>query len=159
MGWASGPGGDLPQDGNKGSGLVPTSFQGRERNSKKVSATCFLPTPPSLFGPWPPAPKSFSHMLHPILAKALFLHWPEVGNVGLARHPQSPTHSSKNRPSSATFSTLPTPSCSVVSRPFPASQPPVRPPQRPTSVLKLVLVWAYSQQHSLIVSSSAFTDC
>lgn len=120
--WASGPGEVLPQDGNEHSGPVPISLLGRERNSRKVSATCFLPTPPSLFGPWPPAPKLLSQMLHPVLAKALFLHRPEVGNVGLARHPQSPTHSSKNRASSSTFLALPRSLLLSCSQAFP-SQP------------------------------------
>lgn len=117
LGWASKPGEGLPQDCNEGSGPVRTTLPGRERNSKQVSAKCFLPTPPSLFTAWPPAPKSLSQMLHPALARTLILHWPEVGNVGLARHLQSPTHSSKNIPSSYAFSILPTPSCSIVPRP------------------------------------------
>lgn len=117
LGWASEPGEGLPQDCNQGSGPVPTILPGRKRNSKQVSAKCFLPIPPSLFAAWPPAPKSLSQMLYPALARTLILHWPEVGNVGLARHLQSPTHSSNNIPFSSAFSILPTLFCSIISSP------------------------------------------
>lgn len=93
---------DLGRDFHRMVMRAQGSLLGRKRNSKQVSAMCFLPTPLSLFGLWPPAPKSLSQKLRPVLAKALFLHWPELWNAVLARHPQLPTHSSKNRPSGST---------------------------------------------------------
>lgn len=93
---ASGPREGLPQDGNEGSGIPPG------KNEELQASEChMLPSHPtlSLFGPWPPAPKSLSQKLYPVLAKVPFLHWPELWNVSLTRHLQLPTRSSKNRSS------------------------------------------------------------
>lgn len=103
-----------------------------------MSSPCFLLTPPSLFGHWPPASKSVSHVLHPPRAG--------VGNVSLARHPPPPNHSSKDRPPSCAFSALPRPSCSASPGSPPASQLPARPLQRPISVPMLALIGACPQQ-------------
>lgn len=86
---------------------------------------------------WPPAPESLFQMPGPALAGVLFLYWPEVGNVGLARHPLSPTPSSEERPSRPAFSGLPTHSVVLACFGTSSPAPPARHPQHGLFTLPL----------------------
>lgn len=57
-----------------------------ERGGPGKEHGCFLLLHP-LLRPRLPDSKSLSQLLHPALARPLFLHWPKVWSLSLARHP------------------------------------------------------------------------